>query len=265
MILEKDSYCITEENRTIKLAVYSSIGDREEQQDRAGYSLGAESGQVVLCDGMGGHAAGRMASMIAVSEFLSSRNISTMGANIYDALAETAKYIDKKVHSISDEKGNWLQAGTTFIAVVVSDNKVHWASVGDSRIYLHKDNKLYQLNEEHTYEHALDEMLKYQSITKEEYDSEIVYGDALISFLGIGDLSIIDGIKDPMYLESGDKILIMSDGLYKIIPDNEICSILNNFADLSDALSTLDLKVKAKAKRENIQRDNMTLALIKMK
>lgn len=264
MVLEKDCYCIVEENENMYLSIYSSIGDREEQQDRAGYSLDSESGVVVLCDGMGGHAAGRQASLLAVSELLCS-NISIINGSAYDSLVEVAKSIDKKVHNISDKQGNWLQAGTTLITVVVSNNRAYWISVGDSRLYLHRDNKLFQLNEEHTYKHALDEMLRYKSISQEEYDREVSNGEALISFLGIGDLSIVDGNKDQLHLETGDQILMMSDGLYKIIPDNEICSILNNFADLSDALSTLDLKVKARAKRENIQRDNMTLALIKMK
>lgn len=265
MLLEKDNYCVLEENKNIILSVYSSIGDREEQQDRAGYSLGTNSGLVVLCDGMGGHAAGKLASNTAVTEMLSMNSISAIGNNTHDDLCNAARILDEKVHSISDVDGNWAQAGSTLVTAIVSDSILFWITVGDSRIYLHRDNKLLQLNKDHTYASALDEMLRQNSITKSEYDVEMGKAEALISFLGIGDLSIIDGNKDPIYLNSGDKILIMSDGLYKIIPDDEICSIIDNFSNVSDALRTLDLKAKSRAKQEGLVRDNMTLALISVK
>lgn len=265
MLLEKDNYCLSEQNENVIIAVYSSIGNRDEQQDCAGYSLGKNSAIVVLCDGMGGHAAGKIASNKAVSGMLDMGDISMLGSNVHDELCKAAKELDNAVHLISDEDGNWLKAGTTFITTVIMGLKMYWVSVGDSRIYLHRGDRLIQLNQDHTYQNALDNMLRQNSISQEEYDKEIEKGEALISFLGIGDLSIIDGNNDSMYLESGDKILIMSDGLYKIIPDNEVCSIISNFSNLEDALRTLDLKVKAKAKKENIVRDNMTLALIKVK
>ena len=62
-----------------------------------------------------------------------------------------------------------------------------------------------------------------------------------------------------------DKILLMSDGLYKLVSNNEIMRILSNFTNIEDALKALELKAQKASKNFKISRDNMTVALIKIK
>lgn len=265
MIIEKDNFCIFEEREGFSIAIFSSIGDREEQQDCAGYSLGYESGMVVLCDGMGGHQDGKTASKLAVKTMLEEGDKGSLGANSHEVLCHAAKVADKAVHGISDENGVWKKAGSTLTAVIINSKSMYWLSVGDSRIYLSRNGVISQLNTDHIYSKVLDERLRRSEITMEKYSDEISDGDALISFLGLGELELIDGNSDPIYLQPDDKILMMSDGLYKIMQDKDIASVIDNFTNTADALRALEYKVRTIAKHDFLSRDNMTLALIKVK
>ena len=57
----------------------------------------------------------------------------------------------------------------------------------------------------------------------------------------------------------------MSDGLYKLVSDEEITRILDNFSNINDAVWALEQKAKKNAKNNGVSRDNMTIALIKIK
>lgn len=75
----------------------------------------------------------------------------------------------------------------------------------------------------------------------------------------------MDCNESPMALMPGDKLLLMSDGLYKVLSDEEIGRIVANFKSISEALRMLDAKAKKAAEKNRIKRDNTTLALISIK
>ena len=102
-------------------------------------------------------------------------------------------------------------------------------------------------------------------IEKAEYEQEENRAEALISYIGIGRISLIDYNSAPLTVESGDKILIMSDGLYKIIEDEEIRRVVDNFRNCSEALQALEMKTKKVAKADGKTRDNITVAIISIK
>ena len=102
-------------------------------------------------------------------------------------------------------------------------------------------------------------------ITQEEYEAEIVKGEALISFLGVGRINLVDHNNEALMLIPEDMIVIMSDGLYKLVSDEEIQRIIENFSNITEALQALDMKAKKNARNRQAVRDNMTIAIIKMK
>ncbi len=262
---QRDKILAYEENPFFELSVCSVLGDREEQQDGFGYKLRSDEGLVVVCDGMGGHSGGKLASSVSVNTIINNYIQSYPVSNIYNFLLTCVELADTKVASLTDESGCSLRAGSTVVAIVIRGHSLHWVSVGDSRIYLFRDDELVQATHDHTYQNLLDEQKARGEIDPEQYRVKSAKGDALISFLGANGLPRIDINKTPFTLQKGDRILLVSDGLYKLISDEEIRRILSNFNSVSDATNALEAKAQRASKNNAASRDNMTVSVIKIK
>lgn len=261
----KDNFQGFDENALFEVAVLSVIGGREEQQDSVGYDIRPDEGFAVICDGMGGHNGGKLASALAVDLLVKTYTEVYPAHDMHEILVDTVEEADRKVAAITDDDGNRLHAGSTVAAAFIRGHILHWVSVGDSRIYLFRNGELVQATEDHTYQLLLDERRASGEIGEEAYRTESQKGEALISFLGVNGLPRISTNDTPFPLLQGDKVLMMSDGLYKLVSDEEIGRILDNFSNIQDALKALDLKAQRAAKNSGIQRDNMTVVLIKIK
>jgi len=264
MYISKDNFLIKKENRVFRLSFLASIGDRADQQDSSGYELSEDGGTVVICDGMGGHNGGKLASSFGVELFL--ERVSAIGEDYisYD-LREIVQDIDEEIASLTDKDGNPLRGGSTLAAVYIKERNLYWISVGDSRIYILRKDEFIQVTEDHTYELALKENVKAGAITEQFYQEELDKSDALISFLGAGELPIISSNNDAFKLQLDDRIVLMSDGLYKNMSDDEIKSIIVNSDNPVETLTSLDLNSSRNAHKQNVRRDNLTVALIKIK
>lgn len=261
----KDNFQMYDENAFFSLAIFSVIGDRDEQQDSVGYELRSDEGIVAVCDGMGGHAGGKLASSMAIDLLLKAYNSVYPCQDIHEMLIDTVEAIDKKISLLIDEDGNAMQAGSTIVSVVLKGNALYWISVGDSRIYLLRNGELVQATQDHTYQILLDEQLSTAQISEMEYNIESQKGEGLVSFLGVDGLPKIDSNDNLLTLQKNDRIILMSDGLYKLLADDEIGRILSNFNNIEDALNALEFKVQKAARNKGVKRDNMTLALIRVK
>lgn len=264
MYIAKDNFLITAENSIFKLFCLSSMGDRADQQDSAGYDLDDNRGVVVLCDGMGGHNGGKLASSVGVELFLD--RVSTISEDYinYDLL-DIVQDIDEDIADLKDSDGSPLRAGSTLAAVCIMEHKLYWVSVGDSRVYLLRGDEFIQVTEDHTYELALKENVKAGEITEQFYKEEIDKSEALISFLGAGGLPIISSNDRAFKLQTGDQVIIMSDGLYKNLSDEYIKSIITNFKNPAESLTSLDFQSSRNAHKQDKRRDNLTVALINIK
>lgn len=265
MLYHSDQQLIKDENSAFQMAALSVIGDRADQQDSFGYALKQDEGLVVVCDGMGGHEGGKTASEMAVQTFLAQYSETYLIAQQTEKLIETAKKTDDMISQLRNEQGDLLKAGSTLVSVLVNRKKLMWCSVGDSRAYLVRNGEMVQLTQDHNYHTVLIEKLNAGLINKVEFEKENNRGEALISFLGIGNLALIDYSESPLEIKKDDKIIIMSDGLYKIVSDSEIARILDNFNNIGEAVQALEMKAKKNAKNNNESRDNMTVVLIKVK
>ena len=261
----KENTSVYDDNTVFSMAILSVIGDREEQQDCFGYSLQAEEGIVAICDGMVGHAGGQKASNTAIAHLIGNYDSKYPALDPEAFLMDETKVIDGEIHSLRSDSGEELHAGTTLVCVLIRGKLLYWMSVGDSRLYLFRCGELVQVTQDHIYQIVLDGRLESGEISQLEYDREEGRGEALISYLGIGDLQLTDNNTIPFVLKTGDKLLLMSDGLYKAVPDSEIKTILENFKNNSDALQALNLKAEKNAKKAILNRDNTTAALIQIK
>ena len=148
----------------------------------------------------------------------------------------------------------------TVVAVVIENNKMYFLSVGDSKIYILRDNEILAVNREHNYRLSLDEKLKKGQITKEQYIAEEDQAEALISYLGMGNVSLMDINNEPFILQENDIVLLCSDGLYKRLPDKDIMQIIQlEEPDMNRAARRLTDVVMMRTRKNQ---DNTSLVLL---
>lgn len=252
-----------DENQYCTVSVFSDIGQRNEQQDSAGFCLLPECSLTVVCDGMGGFSGGKEASSLVVRRLLEAFKVCAPFDRPRQFLVQAACALDSEVSALKDKGGALLGAGTTLTAVLIQQNTAHWISVGDSRIYLVRSGALQQLSDDHHYAAYLAEELRTGRISQEAYWEQAVNGEALISFLGIGNLRMWStGVVE---MQENDGILMMTDGLYKLVADEEIRDVIVHAADITDVFTRLEAKAEQHARKKQIERDNMTVALIAFK
>lgn len=265
MQIFKDDYSVWDENSAFTVAMLSALGNREEQQDSAGFELKADTGLMVVCDGMGGHEGGRLASSIAVDAFLKLFTSEYPMEDPVTRMKDTAVKVDRQIAALTHKDGSKMMSGTTLTSVFIQKKELYWLSAGDSRIYIFRAGQMVQVTKDHNYGLILNEKLNVGAISLSQYEEELKNREALISFLGVGNLMLMDSNDESFALQSNDEILLTSDGLCKILPDEEICDILCNFSNVREATQALENKALRMAKKRNIKRDNMTLCLIKIK
>lgn len=245
-----------------KAYMYASsiIGTRRYQQDSYACietPLGCLS---VVCDGMGGLEGGERASALAVKTIIEdylTKPITGIRDFLYDEVIKT----DEMVYKISDETGRQIGAGSTIVAVHIKDDRMHWVSVGDSKIYVIRNNTIQCIVREHNYRLTLNELYSAGRISIEQYRAEENKAEALISYLGMGNVSLIDISDKPLQLVQGDIVLLCSDGLYKSLSDDKILAIVSdNYFDMQRAADEL---TDAALRYSGRGQDNTTVAIVR--
>lgn len=238
------------------------IGRRQEQQDAFGFS-DTESASAkkqgllaVVADGMGGMAHGSEAGRNAVHTFLNAfaaqDHSEDIPAGLYGALMQA----QSAVRGLAASTGMQENIGTTLIATVVHQGMLYWISVGDSHIYLMRNQRLVQLNADHNYHLDLLRERAAGLVNCEDIESD-PDRHALTSFLGIEELDHIDRNIRPFPLQNDDRILLCSDGLYGVLSESEIMNTLKD--DPQDACESLIAQTIGK---DFEQQDNVTAVAI---
>lgn len=240
----------------------SLLGTREEQQDSFLYKITEDIVIAVVCDGMGGLNGGAKASKIAAQTFKEDVQNAMPIANYTSFLREEAVRLDRLIFYLEDTAGEWLRAGTTIVAVLIVGNLLFFLTVGDSKLFMQRGQGMVPINREHNYQLQLEDYRKRGVITEEEYKSEMCrQGEALISYLGVGDIAVMDVNRKPIPLHVGDRILLCSDGLTKMFNDKEIKSFFVNDKDIKHICSTIKGTIK---KRQLASWDNTTYVVIEV-
>ncbi len=209
-----------------RYAMYSDVGDRENQQDSL--FIGEKSNELfaVLCDGMGGLQGGERASALAVEMYKDSF-YKKENEPIPGFLQRITINADDAVYELESNDGKPLGAGSTVVAVLLHPDGIYWLSVGDSRIYICRGEEMICPVPAHNYRTILNQKLAAGKIDQETYEQEIPRGAGLVSYLGMGGVRLMEINQNPFQPEPGDQILLCCDGLYKSLSDDDIHDILN--------------------------------------
>ena len=176
----------------------------------------------VVCDGMGGHVGGATASKKAVECILEYFKNDTHPNPIL-ALEEAISFANEQIFSLSQDNPELNGMGTTCTALLQKDDNVHIAHVGDSRIYLNTDSKLYRVTKDHSFVQKLVDAGQLADSEMENHPRK----NELTRALGISSNVEVEVSKKPLIVKNGDKFLMCSDGLCGLVNDPTISHVIN--------------------------------------
>jgi protein phosphatase len=205
----------------MQFSVYqeSHIGGRKVNQDRMGYSFTRDALLLVLADGMGGHLRGEMAATILM------QTMSTLfqkHATPYVKLPE--RFLEEAFIEAHEEIHRYRAANnlpetprTTAVACLIQHNTAIWAHCGDSRLYWMRRGQILGRTRDHSHiEHLITQGLAQPSERATHPDRNKLY-----NCIGANSLPRVEVARQAS-LQAGDVLLLCSDGLWSMLPDEEI-------------------------------------------
>jgi protein phosphatase len=169
---------------------------------------------MVVCDGMGGHAAGEVASSLGVRTIMSVYYESAGGAGHDEMLRSAFETANARIHA--EGRGTM---GTTGVAALLDNGRLLIANVGDSRAYLIRDGAIQQISRDHS---LVEEQVAAGVITAEQART-LHYRNVITRALGYQQEVLVDIFELP--LAAGDTVVLSSDGLHGLVSDEEIARI----------------------------------------
>ena len=222
----------------------------------------AENGElcslIIMADGMGGHAAGNVASNMVVATFNKSFQGHFPTDKIAEALTDGLNRSNDQIRASVKETPALRGMGCTMVTAYVQGNKLYWVSVGDSHLYLIRDRELIKQNADHSYGAYLD-MMKEQGMEVEEQPG--MSRNMLMSAMTGEEISSIDVSESPIKLKPGDRVIVASDGL-DTLGDGAIIQYSSWSATAKECVYAL---LKAVEDANKINQDNTTLIVVDIK
>ncbi len=235
----------------------SNVGMKRFQNEDS-YLINDEMGLYMVADGMGGHLGGEFASKLAVAtveEVIRKFRCDPDATQIHGVNTDEAQPSDQLRHAISEAgrrihhqalyDENLRGMGTTAVAAMCRNDRIFIANVGDSRAYLVRDHTIKQLTEDHS---LVSEQVKAGMIRPEEAKSHKLKN---IITRSVGYQEDVD--SDILVLEpnSGDRVVMCSDGLSNLVEDQEILEALENH-ELKEACEQLVNRANTRGGDDNI-------------
>ena len=235
----------------IKAVVLSDVGCvRQNNEDSARFmkpsnDLSRKGVLVIVADGMGGHAAGEIASQIAV-ETISEIYFKTENETL-NCLSKAFQLANQKIYAASQSKSSQRGMGTTCTTVVIQQQKIYFGQVGDSRFYHLHEGKLYQVSTDQT---MVQQLVQQGKITPEEVKNH-PDRNVLTNAMGTKPSIEIDVQQSTLNFEANDRLMLCSDGLYEYLKENEIAEYLT-FPTIREAAQAMIDTAKYRGGHDNI-------------
>ncbi len=227
----------------------SHIGNRKYNQDRVAYAYSKDALLLVLADGMGGHLHGEVAASLAMDTFVESFARHATITDPQAFLSDTMRHAHERIMGLPQHKDQSFP-GTTCVAALIQDGKIYWGHAGDSRLYLLRKGAVLA----RTLDHSMVQMwLDWGVIDEEEARTHPRRNQITNCLGGVEDMFEIT-LGQATALQSGDVVLLCSDGLSGPFVDKELVSA---FAS-APVVTALDKLVVVALKREDGKADNAT-------
>ncbi len=243
-------------------------GGRAYQEDAivTDFPFGMDSGVAVLADGMGGHAAGDVASKIVVTEVYSelkfqSANFASFEGDIPSFMRDAATKANTCVRDHVSDHPETHGMGATLVSLVLVENRMFWMSIGDSPLYVLRDGKLKQLNEDHSLAPQIDFMAEQGLITPEAAANH-PDRNCLTSVILGSKVARTDCPAEPFELKLGDVVVVSSDGL-QYLEEARIQKLLHKYRR-KKAAEIAGYLLEALDDLADPDQDNISFSVIKL-
>ncbi len=173
-----------------------------------------------VADGMGGHSAGDQASQSIVNELMQLKLEGNNLESSIDKIEATLIEVNEKINSGSLIDNDNTISGSTVVIAYIFDDICYCLWVGDSRLYIFRNNKLYQITKDHS---LVQEMVDSGQLSLVQAQSH-PKSNVITRAIGINKELKVD--INQFKIQSGDKLLLCSDGLYSEIASDVIISSL---------------------------------------
>lgn len=209
----------------------------------------------IVADGMGGHQAGDVASKLGTQTFVDTyKSLRGNGDTIPDTMQQSIKEANATILAKASSDFSKKGMGTTFSAMVVSDMKACIVHVGDSRIYLIRDNQITKITTDHTF---VEKMMEEGRLSEEEARN---HPQKNILYMSLGAReSFAPILIDDYEVREGDIFILCSDGLNNMVSDEQILEISFKHPNPSEMVAEL-----VDYANEQGGTDNITVQAIKV-
>ncbi|HEY6398135.1 MAG TPA: Stp1/IreP family PP2C-type Ser/Thr phosphatase [Solirubrobacteraceae bacterium] len=204
----------------------------------------------VVADGMGGAQAGEVASRIAIEAF--ARGLPDTGTP-EARLADRVREANRQIYERSLEERDRAGMGTTLTAAYLDDARLAIAHVGDSRAYLFRNGALTRLTQDHS---LVEELVKQGKLTEEEAAE---HPQRSIITRALGPEPEVEVDTSTFEVEPGDLLLLCSDGLTTMVPEERVAEILASGGPVDRIAQKLIDEAN-----EAGGRDNITVVLLRL-
>ena len=213
---------------------------------------------VIMADGMGGHAAGNVASNMVVATFNKAFQGDFPSKNVPESLSSALNRANQQIRDSIKETPALRGMGCTMVTAYLEDNNLYWVSVGDSHLYLIRDRELIKQNADHSYGAYID-MMREQGMDIEEQPG--MSRNMLMSAMTGDEISSIDCPEHPIKLRVGDRLVISSDGLDTLGAG----AIIQYSSWSATARECVYALLKAVEEANKINQDNTTIIVVDIK
>jgi len=245
-------------NAAAQVAGRTDVGCvRTSNEDNFGYDPAC--GVYVVCDGMGGQAAGEVASQLAVETVLeyfrahsAEGSFPQVGEKFDDisldanALASAVQAAGIRIFREAQEHPGRLGMGSTIVALLVRDGKASIAHVGDSRVYLLRDGQIRLLTSDHS---LVMEQVRRGLMTAEEAERSSMQN---IITRALGSEEAAEPDVQDVTISAGDIFLLATDGLTKLVKEQRLGEITSSASSLEKACEALVAAARAAGGDDNI-------------
>jgi PPM family protein phosphatase len=236
---------------SLKAAALTHVGKvRTSNEDAYGQCL--DAGVFVVCDGMGGAAAGEVASRLAVDTLIERLCAVSSPEDRRNALEDSIAAANRLVYAHAAQDRSLQGMGTTLVAAAIQDHHALIGHVGDSRCYLFRAGHLTRQTNDHS---LVDEQVRLGHMSQEDAERSPLRN---VITRAIGTQNSVDPEITELALEAGDILLLCSDGLTREVSESHITAILGTSGSLERLCQRL-----INAANDAGAHDNVTVLLIR--